>query len=231
MSLARNTKSTGSTVETRVRFEVLDPATDPAGNTRGAGELRFSTSDVWNAVTDQLIEMSNTLDAFSPTRSILTADVSISDGEGTFTSGVGLSSAAIYGVELLDNESDPAYALTYVPPNQLSNYPNVDIYTLTGGSDLTASEVKISIRPKATCTVRVSYIAPPIVPGSTSDAIPSTDRWLEYLVLGAALKLLRPTGDATDDQRMQHAKLEARFVEFGDKVRAPRNVVHRNWDE
>jgi hypothetical protein len=229
MALARNALSSGTDVHTRIRFEVGDPSTDPAGNTKAAGELRFSTTEIDEALEDQLVDMSSTLDAFSPARSLLSVDVVLSEGAGTFTSGVGLSASAIYRVDVLDANGVVEESLHYVPLTQMNDYPTAPTYTLVGGTDLTTSDIRILTRPKSDDTIRIWYVAPPIVTGSTSDNVPMSDRWREYLVLGAAMKLLRVTGDATDDQRIRFDKLEGRFAEFCDRVRGPRRATMRRW--
>lgn len=229
MSWGRNTLATGTTIHTNIRFQVLDPATDPAGNVKSAGELRFSTAEIDNAIKSQLVDMSNVQDAFSPSKSIKSVDVTLVDGVGTIPASVGLLSAPISKVELLDSSSDMAAILAPVPHSQLTDWPGTPVYALVGGTDLTVSDVILHVRPRTNDDVRIWYIAPPIVPSTTADNYPMTDRWQELLELGASLKLLMPTGDATDDQRIRFVELKGQFVEFCDRIRGPRRAMMRDW--
>jgi hypothetical protein len=231
MALARNTIVAVTDLRTRIRFEAMDPATDPAGNTRASGELRFSTTEVDEALKDQLVEMSNMIAAFTPGDSLLYEDVTVSDGTATLPDELGLTTAAVYKVELLNANSEIDAVLDYVPYGLLKEWPARTVYSLVGGTAPGTSSLKIEIRPKyeGSQIVRVWYVAPPIVWGAAADALPSTDRWRELLCLGAAMKLTSPMGDSSDDQRVRYARLWDGFEAWSDRVRGPRKARMRSW--
>lgn len=228
MALARAATLIRSDLATRIRRESNDPATDAGGRTYPAEQLRFSATEIQTALEDQLLDMANEIAGFSPGQSLKSADAALdSDGVVAVPTPIALGSSMIFQVQQISGTF--AIPLQYVSPLQIEGHEAYlglgrPCYTIEGGTDVTTAELRIKVRPKISGTIRVWYVAPPTLPAADNDAIGSSDRWREVIVLGAALKLLRRDDEATQQQQLHYAHLWSQYTSFARRFRGRQRI-------
>lgn len=231
MALARHTAATQAELRSEIREEVNDPSLEPGGGTRPTALLKYTDTSVDRALNNQLLEMNEDLgDATGNGWRLLSANFTLdSAGEADLTGSIGLGAAGIYKAERQFGSAwEPLHRIS---PHEIEQISGLGAlleplrYAVLGGATPATASVKLAVRPAVEgAVIRVSYIAAPILPGADSDAVSLSERWRELIVLGAALKLMRRDGEATPEQREDHARLRRLFIAAGAKQRGPRFV-------
>lgn len=232
MALARATALTIAQLRARVRDELEDPSAEPNGTVRPDAQRRFSDAQIDKALNDQLIEMANKAAAGRPGLAILTETLS-------YSSGVTALPAAVQSNEivLVEDITDPDVpsVVSYASPGELPFHRRPsDVgsyryqqrrYTLTS----TGTGDAIEVVPDGAVSLRISYMAPPVIFGAedgsgTSDAHPLSPRWRELVFLGAAIKLARRDEDIKAAQQIQYDRMMDDYGKLAKRRKGPKFV-------
>ncbi len=229
MVASRKSAETLSNLRSRVLREVGDPDGD-RWNADGA------YTDVDEAINNQLVEMGNQMAASFPGEALLRASFSYSEDSAPVEMPSSIGAESIYKVEDVSSANLPIN-IEYISPLAVEDYDPGEVfgsyykfrYTLLGPSGTDVDAYRIQLYPKATgsMTLRVSYIDAPFVISASGDEAPMSPRWTETIALGAALKLLRRDGEATDIQIMQYQNLWGAFVTQSQRQRGPKRIRKR----
>jgi len=237
MALSRATTQTRTALVVLIRDKAGDPATDAVGNTIAEAQRRYKDDDVDSELQQFLKWMHVEVAGDNPTQSLLvTADLTpnATTGEVDLPAPIALGGASVYKVE--DVFGSITVAIEYVSPHEmdrhnlvyLNSMPGRRRYTLIGG-DLTSAALRLKVIPSlgATQTVRVWYVAAPIVPGADSDVVMFSDKWEELICLGTACGLMARDDEATMQQLMRLQELKQQFKLNAPRLQGSRRIRRR----
>lgn len=233
MSVSRKTAETLTQLRSRVLREVGDPDGDrwTAGNT--------DYTDVDEAINNQLVEMSNYMVADFPNEALIRTNVTYTEDSAPVTLPSTIGADAIYKVEDITSVNLPIN-IDYVSPLAAEDYNPGEVfgsfyrfrYTLFGpssGADVDGYRLQLYPKASGTLTLRISHVAQPFVldAAAPSEQAPLSPRWTELIGLGAALKLLRRDGEATDMQMMAYQNLWTGFLTQSRRQQGPKRIRRR----
>ena len=231
MTVSRKTAENLTALRSRVLREVGDPDGDrwTAGNT--------DYTDVDESINNQLIEMATHMSGYFPGEALVRENLSYDEASAPMALPSAVGASAIYKVEDVSAANLPIN-IGYVSPLAAEDFDPGEVfgsyykyrYTLFGPSgDDNHQTYRIQLFPKASgsMTLRISYIATPYTIAAAGDTAPMSPRWTELTALGAALKLLRRDGEATDAQLMSYANLWGLFVNQSQRQRGPKRIRRR----
>jgi len=217
-----------------LRSRVLREVGDPDGDRWSVGNTDYT--DVDGAINDQLVEMANQMAADFPGEALLRATFTYTESSAPVELPAAVGAEAIYKIEDVSSANLPIN-IEYISPLAVEDYDPGEVfgsyykfrYTLLGPSGADVDAYRIQLYPKASgsMTLRVSYIEAPFIISATSDEAPMSPRWTELISVGAALKLLRRDGEATDIQLMAHQRLWGAFITQSQRQRGPKRIRRR----
>ncbi len=237
MAVQRSATQLLSDIRTRVRRELGDPATDPAGTTISTQLRAWQDDDIDASINDQLIEMGTISRLLSSGDALLYTDLTLTDD--TTSPGIalpaGINSSAIFKVTDTTGTgvaSAQPQKLQYVSPDEIDSYGTTDLATISFGNAYytliaTATGQAIVVRPsKVGHTIRIWYIAPPLTATASGDVVVFSETWRELIALGAAFKLLTINGEAPDQliirMQLQAGLFRSAVSKQADTVRIKR---------
>lgn len=237
MAVQRSATQLLSDIRTRVRRELGDPATDPAGTTISTQLLTWQDTDIDAAINDQLIEMGTISRLLSTGDALLYTDLTLTDD--TTSPGIalpaGINSSAIFKVTDTTGtglSASQPQKLQYLSPDEIENYGSPDLAGVIVGNVYytiiaTATGQAIIVRPLRTDhTIRIWYVAPPLTATASGDVVVFSETWREIIALGAAFKLLTVNGEAPDQlivrMQLQAALFRSAVSRQADTVRIKR---------
>lgn len=217
-----------------LRARVLREVGDPDGDRWTAGNTDYTSVD--EAINNQLVEMGNHMANDFPGEALLRTSVTYDESSAPVALPSSIGADSVYKVEDVSATNLPIN-IDYVSPLAVEDYNPGEVfgsvyqfrYTLLGPSGTDVDAYRIQLYPKATGTVtlRISHIASPFTISAGSDDAPLSPRWTELIALGAAMKLLRRDGEATDMQLMAYQNLWAGFVTQSRRQRGPKRIRRR----
>lgn len=236
MTLARQTALPRTDMRAAIREEVNDPATNRSSVTIPAAQRRFSDTECDRALNYALMELGKDLGGQHLGENLLYADGTYSGTTSNLPSGA-LAGDLIYKVEDITDSSRPI-PIPYVSPLEIERYAvstqaAVDPYaswryTLLASG--TTPQIVIRPQPRSTLSIRVYYVAPPIVTAADGDTHAFTAHWYEYLVLAAALRLLRRDDEGSVQQQQDMERLRRQVQAFANRQAGPRRIRSvRKW--
>ena len=218
---------------TNLRARVLREVGDPDGDRWNADTLY---TEVDEAVNNQLVEMANQMAATFPGEALLRTTFTYTESSAPVDLPAAVGAEAIYKVEDVSSANLPIN-IEYISPLAVEDFDPGEVfgsyykfrYSLLAPSGTDVDAYRIQLYPKASgsMTLRVSYIEAPFIVDAPSDEAPMSPRWTELISLGAALKLLRRDGEATDIQLMEHQRLWHAFVTQSQRQRGPKRIRRR----
>ena len=219
---------------TALRARVLREVGDPDGDRWTVGNTDYSSVD--EAINNQLVEMANHMATEFPGEALLRTSFTYTESSAPVALPSAIGANAIYKVEDVSASALPIN-IDYISPLAVEDYDPGEVfgsfykyrYTLFGPSGTDVDEYRIQLYPKVSgsMTLRVSHIATPFVLQVAADDAPMSPRWTELVGLGAALKLLRRDGEATDMQLMAYQNLWMGFVTQSQRQRGPKRIRRR----
>lgn len=237
MAVQRSATQLLSDIRTRVRRELGDPATDPAGTAISTQLLTWQDTDIDASINDQLIEMGTISRLLSTGDALLYTDLTLTDD--TSSPGIalptGINSSAIFKVTDTTGTglaSAQPQKLQYLSPDEIENHGSTDLAGSIAGNGYytikaTATGQAIIVRPlRVDHVVRIWYVAPPLTATASGDVIVFSETWRELIALGAAFKLLTINGEAPDQliirMQLQQALFKSAISRQADTVRIKR---------
>lgn len=223
---ARRTGALVAAVITDVRTWVGDLATDPQGNTITA--LRFSTGDVVDAINLQLASMQMDAEIENGGEGVLRTDVTYTETDGGMNLPSGVPADA--GIVLIEAvQAGKPIRLRPVGLSEIEGYSSIDVsmsspyaevYAIVGATS--GIGARILVRPSGSHSLRVWYVAMPLemVADASDTVVPLSARFREYLAVGAAVRLLEPTGDVTNTLQVRYDRCHDQFIRFCSRLRA-----------
>jgi hypothetical protein len=222
VTIGRASGLTLSAIRTRVRDEVGDRATYPDGSAISSGALRWTDTQIDRAVVDELLDLGTELSGRDAGESLLSADLTYASPSTALPAGVGYEGVA--KVEDITDTNNPIVldAASHLEQTPIGHYRYHFIGSATGNS------IVLRPQPVGGRSLRIWYDGNPLVytpeDGTANDTHPLSPRWREVVYLGAALRLLRVGGEATDDQRDAYKMKREQFDKFAKRQRAPKRV-------
>jgi hypothetical protein len=235
MTLARSAAITLTTMESRVRDEIGDPALDFEGNTIPAGSRRYSDAQVDTAINDMLMEMYTFIHRRDPGHDLVTSAAVTYSGGGNSSLNLTDNIADIAAgaeVYMVMDETTSAVnrRLDYVSPVELESFNSrlgtetrvaTRKYTLEAQSD---GDIILKIRPNPLqgLSVRVKYVLTPLIwqTSSKNDVHSMTARWRELMTLGAAKKLMRRDDEIPLQSQQEYDRLWMQFMLYAKRVKS-----------
>lgn len=226
MTVSRQTAQTVTTLRTLIARETGDLASDGT-----AQHVRWPTGEVDQALNYQLLEMGNDMAGAHPGDALLNQNLSYS-GSTPVDLPSSVVAETIYRVDDITAANIPVQ-LQYVSPLELDDYNPGETfggayrykYTLLGAStNATTYRIQVFPIPTGTLTLRIWYVAPPYVPGAAADSVPLSPKWLEFVALGSALRLLSRDDEATLQQLGRYERLRKQWQESNRRQRGPQRI-------
>lgn len=232
MAVARLAAESLASARGAVRDEIGDPATDFEGNAKTAGSLRYSDTQIDRCINDQLIEMSTIMNGVHPGEGLITsAELSYPAGDHqslSLTATIG--NGAVYRVVVIQGQR--WREVHYVSPAEIENYRGAATlleqvrgrkYTLQTND---SGDTLLLIRPDPSegLTIRVSYIAEPLVVEDDADEHPLCSRWREHVAVGAAVRLLSRDDECPSQLMMRDDRLRSDFRRFSTRRRGRQRI-------
>lgn len=224
---ARRTGELIAAVIEDVRKWANDRSTDPQGNVITA--LRFTTADVTDAINFQIADMASDAGIESIGENLAYTDFTYTEDSGD---GMDLPSAVppdapVFAIEKLGGNIPER--LRQVGPTEVEDFAlglddattaRADVWSISAA--VTGYGQRLRIRPSAGHSLRVWYVANPfqMIDDATNTAVPFTARFREYIAVGAAARLLEPSGDISDQHQIRLQRCEAQFQRFCSRMRA-----------
>jgi hypothetical protein len=236
--VARRDSAAFADIIADVRRWLRDRSSDPQGNAITA--TRFSTTDIMDAVNEQIMSMAEDAGIESIGENLLFHQFSYSE-DAAADGGMDLpddipTDAAIVLVEQIPGSGSPVQ-LRQVGPSEVEDYSRADLGIspdISGGAfsplvfTLRAAETgigqRIRVRPTLACTLRVFYVGMPFEIEATNDTddVPFSARFRGYIAVGAAARLLEPDGEMSNNPGLiaRLDRYEAQFKRFCSRLRA-----------
>lgn len=228
MALARVVAQDLQTLRSLVRDEVGDPDTDADGNAMPSGARRWTDTHVEKAINLQLIEMQTLMGIQLEGESLVSTDLSYTASSSEVALGATVGGEAIQKID--DVTGTTVRRLSYVTPLEIEDYSLVDTMTVlptrvwTLVSTGTSYAIQVRPLPTGDLTLRVWYMAAPIVADSDTDAHLLAARWHELITVGAAFKLLSRDDECSDQMIKRRQELMDEFQLFAKRIRGPERV-------
>lgn len=234
MATSRAAAQTLTELIARTRRELGDPATDPAGNPIPTQTRTFQDVDITAFIGDQLIEMAQKMEMNVEGECLLFTDVTYAENTTLLGMAIpaGIGADAIYKVQKV-NAADTTSIPKDVPYKSMSEIEGFgasvqqsgnigyQYFSLFGDS----TGYRFLIRPyQDGTTFRLWYLAGPLLPGTGSDTVLTSDRHREYIALGAAVKGYSINGEAPDQILARYAAKRLEFAVFCSRMRGPRRI-------
>lgn len=229
--VARRSNVAYAAILVDVRKWVNDRDEDPQGNAIGA--VRYSSGDIFDVVNYQIADMQQDAGFEAVGENILSETITYTEDAYLgmdLPSGIP-SDAAIFLVETLRDTRRPT-RLRMVGLTEIEDYSLADAGVASDGPAIadayalvaarTGIGQRIITRPSGGLSLRVWYVANPLEIASVNDSglVPFSARFREYIAVGAAARLLEPTGDITDSLAARLVRCEAQFQRFCSRLRA-----------
>lgn len=221
MTLTRQTRDPLSTIRTRVRFEIRDPADNPNGNAKPASALSFSNTDILRAINEAIRYLGLEQMSVQTAENLLSVQVPYTSDPCDLPVSIGASDR-IVKVEDFSDSAHPVQ-IEYVSHEEIENHVSVyghiraykyslEALPLAGGETNNFPRLRIRIRPNPPSgrNLRIWYEAPMIVVGADGDQHELFGRWQDLVVLQATKNLARGDMDWTrnqEEQRLEYLRL------------------------
>lgn len=227
MALSRQAAISLTNLRLLVRQMLGDVDTDTDNQT-------FSDTQIDRCINMQLVEMQNKLNGPQVGEALVSTTLAYTDASTALPSVCNYES--IYRVENYNDTTKPL-EIQYVDPEEIERWSlstssiSPDLvartsfrYTILGATTVTRS---IAIRPipAGALTLRISYIAPPIIMGDSADTLPLSPRWQELVARGAAERLLAIDNIPSENNDKVLLRLWKDYIAFGQRVRGPQRIT------
>lgn len=211
-----------------VRDEVSDPSTLPTGQTLADGALKFSAAMMNRAIEQAVMSLETTLSIGTPGASLRVAEMTYTeDSEDSCALPAALADVGgVYKVEDISVSGFPQM-MRFVSAQDVERYmtqqtvglgPLVYCFIAAAPSGTSGHPSwKIQVRPRRSTspTLRIYYLATPIIPGADADSVGVAARWLQLVSLETAFILLSRQDEFTPQQHMRRMECMEQFRLLG----------------
>lgn len=240
MTLAHHAIPTRATLVGYVRDEVSDPSTLPTGQVLADGALKFSAAVVNRAIEQAVMRLETTMAILTPGASLRVVEMTYTE-DAEYACALPSAVVDIGGVYKVEQVSDGAnpVAMRQVSALDVEEYTSNPaystrplVYAFLAGAPSGATghpSWKIQVRPRRldSQSLRLYYVATPVVPGADTDAVGVAGRWLELVSLETALILLSRQDEFTLQQELRRQEALQNFRNLSG-VYAGRHYVRRS---
>lgn len=232
MTLAHQTAPTRATLVTYVRDEIRDPSTLPTGQVRADGSLKFSAAEVTRAIEQAIskLETRLALHRIGPSLRVVELTYTEDAEQACALPAALVDVGGVYKVEIVNDTGVPTL-LTQVSlrdvESSMARAPAV--YAFMAGAPSGTSghpSYKIQVRPRSSVsrTLRIYYVATPVVPGADTDTVGLAARWLELVSLESALVLLSRQDEFTIQQEARRQEVLHSFEGLSGAYAGPHHI-------
>ena len=226
MSIARAAGLTGAEILAMVREEAEDPSTDVDGN---AITPKFSDTVAYTAVNHTLKDMQNEMSGLDSAEGLRSADVSFAASSAPTDLGTTINAQGVFRVAVVDGSTLTDLQQASVLEEERWQADSWAQWTRRSYRiEATATGYGISVRPvpSATLTLRIWYVAAPLVmsgtPGSEIQLLSA--QWSELIAVATAVRLLSRSWEVTDALKERNNSLWDQFRRYASRAKGPRRI-------